>query len=351
MAGETVSIATDDGFEVSSNVATADEMHESMLLETPAGAAPVVTDDDEAEPAAATPAVDAKPDAAKPDRRTREGRKLSIQQEIDELTTVKHQTRRELDADQTKLVALRAELSALQGQRATKPERALPPVAAAASTDDPEPTIEQFAKEADPYTAWLLARGRWGTRQELRAHDEAQRQRAQASHIDSLRDERGKNVQERCAAYAKVEPNWHAKVDEDLLDALPLINLGPNDKGTYLNAIADVVWTSDRPAQLLQACSQPAIRQRLSTLPPDEFYREMGRIEARLEAASTAGPAPKSPPVITKAKALIKPVSTSPVVSDDGVDDDEDVSEAAVNRHIRQGNAADPQINPRAARH
>lgn len=355
MAGETITITTDDGFEVSSNVETADEMRESMLVDEPT---PSITrtdddgnaiDDPDAAPVAAKPA--ATPDPPKPDRRTREGRKLSIQQEIDELTTVKHQTKRELDADQAKLTALRSELSALEGRRPTTQERPSPPVAAAAPAEDPEPTIEQFAKDADPYTAWLLARGRWGTRQELRAHDEQQRQRAQATHMDTLRDECGRNVQERCAAYAKIEPNWHAKVDPDMLDALPLINLGPTDKGTYLNAIAEVVWTSDRPAQLLQACSEPDNRQLLSKLPPDEFYRAMGRIEARLEAASTSGPAPKSPPVITKAKALIKPVSSSPVVSDDGADDEDDTSEAAVNRHIRMGNQTDPSINPRAVRH
>lgn len=360
---DTITVTTDDGFEVSSNTETADEMLATMALDPAPVAVPTTDDEEEAEPtpAIAKPAVEAKLEAPKVDRRTREGRKLSIQQEIDELTTVKHQTKRELDADQTKLTALRAELSALEGRRAITQERRSPPVAAAAATatpaaadaDDPEPTIDQFASEADPYTAWMRAVNKRDARLEWRRLENDKRERQQTQHIDTLRDERGRVLHERIAEHEKTDPTWADTIDPEILQAYPFMNLAKGEKANYLNAIAEIVWNPNytKPIELMRYVSQPEIRQRLSTLPQDEFYLEMGRILARLEAASTSGPAPKSPPVITKAKPLIKPVSSSPVVSDDGADDEDDASEAAVNRHIRMGNQTDPSINPRAVRH
>src|SRR5260221_11690476 len=76
-------------------------------------------------------AADANPDAAtagvetsaphagsadKPiDKRTREGRKLTIQQEIDELTTTKHSTAKEIESARAELQRLRDQLAHVGG--------------------------------------------------------------------------------------------------------------------------------------------------------------------------------------------------------------------------------------------
>jgi hypothetical protein len=60
--------------------------------------------------------------------------------------------------------------------------------------------------------------------------------------------------------------------------------------------------------------AHPDDAQRLSTLHPAETYREMGKLEARLEAASPVVRGPAR--VVSSAKAPIKPLGTSPPVED-----------------------------------
>jgi hypothetical protein len=72
--------------------------------------------------------------------------------------------------------------------------------------------------------------------------------------------------------------------------------------------------------------------------------REMGKLEARLDAALPTGSASKAP-IISQAKPPLKPVSGSPVVSDERADEDDEPFE----KFFKKGNANDPRINPRAA--
>ena len=89
--------------------------------------------------------------------------------------------------------------------------------------------------------------------------------------------------------------------------------------------------------ELLQWLSaHPDESQRLSTLHPADTYREMGKLEGRLEAASSSrGPAR----VVSNARAPIKPLGTSPHVSDPfEISDD-----LSMDEHFRRMNAADRQ--------
>ena len=81
----------------------------------------------------------------------------------------------------------------------------------------------------------------------------------------------------------------------------------------------------------------PDDAQRISTLHPAEAYREMGKLEARLEAASppVSGPAR----VVSSAKAPIKPLGTSPPVEDPFLVTDD----LSMDEHFRRMNAADRQ--------
>jgi chemotaxis protein histidine kinase CheA len=96
---------------------------------------------------------------------------------------------------------------------------------------------------------------------------------------------------------------------------------------------------SPQGIEILQWLSaHPDDAQRLSTLHPAETYREMGKLEARLEAASStvsSGPAR----VVSSAKAPIKPLGTSPPVEDPF----EITDDLSMDEHFRRMNAADRQ--------
>ena len=95
---------------------------------------------------------------------------------------------------------------------------------------------------------------------------------------------------------------------------------------------------SPQGIEILQWLSaNPTDAQRISTLHPVETYREMGKLEARLEAASPARSGPAR--VVSSAKAPIKPLGTSPPV-DDPFEITDDLS---MDEHFRRMNAADRQ--------
>ena len=82
-------------------------------------------------------------------------------------------------------------------------------------------------------------------------------------------------------------------------------------------------WLSDNPQE----------SQRISTLHPAETYREMGKIEARLEAA----PPRASARVVSNAKPPVRPLGTSPHVADEfAITDD-----LSFDEHFRRANAED----------
>lgn len=215
----------------------------------------------------------------------------------------------------------------------------------AASADDPEPKIEDFAKQADPYTAWIRATAQWEGRQEFKKREQAAQQsnrlQAHASHAQ----QQTASIREKWEAYKKVEPNFEQKVNQDIATALRWHGIPtPDGKGGYTedvgtalgNLVADSAYT---PQLVVYFSEHPNDFQRLSTLHPLLAAVEFGKLEERLAVASR-GPIAK-PVVPSSAKPPIKPPVSSPVISPDDVDDADDLSEAAVNRHIKAGNSRD----------
>ena len=95
--------------------------------------------------------------------------------------------------------------------------------------------------------------------------------------------------------------------------------------------------------------NNPQVAQRLTTLNPSEQVGEIGGIVAELKLradAASRGPARASS--MSNAKPPIKPLGSSPAVSDD--DDGSDEENLPLSQFVRKGNARDPLINPRAAR-
>lgn len=321
---DTASVTT-DSFTVESTGEALDQLKATFgIVDTPDPAetpepatkepAPAGTETDQA----ASPDADSDPEPAKIDRRTREGRKASIQHEIDELTATKYNTRRELELLQAELTRLQAARDPRQGSVAPDPRAmgsAPPPPSSSAPADDPEPRIDAADAQGQPryksYEEFVAARARWEARQEFRAQAESF-QRQQAERAAQERDQRLTEAHtERLAKARTAIPNFDQRV----------ANAGNIPVSAPMR---EFIRDSDYGPELtVYLCEHPADAQRLSTLHPVLLAREIGRLEARVSAAPSG---PAATPTISKAAPPIKPVgSGAPLAAtslDEGSDDE-----------------------------
>src|SRR4030095_7938283 len=173
------------------------------------------------EPTADAAAASAEPDkkVEKVDGRTREGRKKSIQQEIDELAATKHATRAEIESAKSELRSLHQELADLNRRTAPQPPAAeSPPTRPAApprpvydgvDPDDPEPELDQFRETADPYTAWVRAGAAWEARKSHRIFLQQQNERFAALSAEQAWRQKLSDAQTRI-------PDFQKRIDPDL---------------------------------------------------------------------------------------------------------------------------------------
>ena len=180
------------------------------------------------------------------------------------------------------------------------------------------PTVDQF----DAYEDYSMAMATFvsDVRDEER---QAQRQeRDEQFRVQRYQTSLDTAWTDRLTAARDKNPNLDAELNPDTPMSLPMQHL---------------VKDSPLGIELLQWLSaHPDESQRLSTLHPADTYREMGKLEGRLEAASSSrGPAR----VVSSAKAPIKPLGTSPPVSDPfEISDD-----LSMDEHFRRMNAVDRQ--------
>lgn len=180
------------------------------------------------------------------------------------------------------------------------------------------PTVDQF----DAYEDYSMAMATFvsDVRDEER---QMQRQaRDEQSRVQQYQTSLDTAWTDRLTAARDKNPNLDAELNPDTPMSLPMQHL---------------VKDSPLGIELLQWLSaHPDESQRLSTLHPADTYREMGKLEGRLEAASS----PRGPArVVSSAKAPIKPLGTSPPVSDPF----EITDDLSMDEHFRRMNAVDRQ--------
>lgn len=214
----------------------------------------------------------ASPEPAAPERD-------KVQERFDKLTREKYDALRAADTERYQRERLEAELQALK----TKPDPVVP---------DTLPTLEQFEYDEAKYRVALAAYYKAEARKEVDTvfKEREQQQRAQ---------ERTSNFQKRQAEFIASKPDYAEKVlsnptlpiTESMRDALLDSELGPQ-VAYYLAENVD---------------KASAIAQ----LPPIAQAREIGRIEARLEAAKASPPpsvskAPPPPPSISAVESAVE---------------------------------------------
>lgn len=180
------------------------------------------------------------------------------------------------------------------------------------------PTVDQF----DAYEDYSMAMATFVSDVRDEERQTQRQERDQQSRIQQYQTQMDTAWTDRLTAARGKNPNLDAELNPDTPMSLPMQHL---------------VKDSPLGIELLQWLSaHPDESQRLSTLHPADTYREMGKLEGRLEAASS----PRGPArVVSNARAPIKPLGTSPPVSDPfEISDD-----LSMDEHFRRMNAMDRQ--------
>lgn len=250
----------------------------------------------------------------------------SIQARIDKAVAAQREAERRADALEVRMREYEA--------RTSRPASREPQAPAAPTyRTRPEPTEDEVGSKYQSYGDFVKDHGKW-VREEIAAESaERDQRRAMAQRHET----HAAKFVEKIAAAEQTDPEFWSKIDPAVANLRPSSALMPGERPNALNAIADMIFDSDHSTELM-ARLRASDLQRLSTLPPAQLFREMGRLEASVmrPAAASSGPAPRTP-AISQAPPPIKPVGTSAHTGEvDPLSDDLDVDE-----HIRVMNARD----------
>jgi hypothetical protein len=303
-----------DDFEVEDNSSPV-----TPPVESPQPAASVAATQD-ADDAPQTLAADEKP----------EGKRNSIQARIDRAVAAQREAERRAEAVERRAYELEQQLRQRQPEQ---PRQEQTPQAPRYFTAPP-PSEDEIGTKYKDYPEFIRATTQWQIA-EARAEDAlSARQRA----VYERHEATAQKFSQKIAQAETSDPDYWTKIDPAVANLRPTTALEPNERPTALNAIADIIFDSEYSTELM-ARLRASDLQRLSTLPPAQLYREMGRLEAsvmRPGAASSTGPAPRTP-AISQAPPPIKPVGTAASAGEsDPFSEDLDVD-----THIRVMNARD----------
>ena len=305
---------TDGDITIDSNHETVEQIESAFLSDTPENAedTPAVAAS-APESAESVEAQSDEPAPAKPKRRS------NPTEAVKSAIAKQREAERRADAAESKVQALSAERAPTPPETQTAPEPE-PPSWARFKEMPGVPRPDQFTAYEDYSMALaeFVADAKQTEHTAAQQHAYEQQQIAQEQQVQL--DRWSKTLDEA----RQHNPKFDETLNLDTPMSLPMQHLAMESP----QGIAILQWLSEHPDDA----------QRLSTLHPAETYREMGKLEARLEAASptvSSGPAR----VVSSAKAPIKPLGTSPPVEDPF----EITDDLSMDEHFRRMNAADRQ--------
>lgn len=296
-------------------------------------------DEDGQEVEAADPASEA--------GKTLNAKKSSLQARIDKAVAAQREAERRAEA---------AEQRAREYEARTRPQE--PQAKREPQYTRPKPTDAEVGEglKYATYPDFIEDLNDWKDEQREVARQAQARQHAQLerheSHANKFRGLISKAEESDPAFWSKMSKEVvdlapsTAYSESDLRGAAQAANRGDRNAQQFLSKveIADAIFDSDYATDLMAHFSANTNDlQRLSTLPPRQIAREIGRIEAQFTrtGAATSGPAPKTP--VSQAPPPIKPVGTTASTTDrDPLSEDLDMDE-----HIRVMNAREKRITRR----
>jgi hypothetical protein len=265
-----------------------------------------------------TPEPGAEPSSpAKLDKRTREGRKLSIQQEIDELTRQKYDVKRELE----ELQQARAQAARPPAEGTQEPPRTTSAEWKRYVNDAAAPKLDEFSDEDDPYASWNAAMAYF-------IADRRYEERHQVESMQQAAQTRDQEFQTRLLEARERIPNFDERIKYEALRP-------------FSDQLAERIMASPvGPELVLYFSEHPSDAQRISTLHPIIAIEEMGILQGVIKARQDAAHSGSATAAVTsQAKPPIKPVGSSPVAADPlEITDDLPVEE-----HIRRMNLRERQ--------
>lgn len=213
--------------------------------------------------------------------------------------------------------------------------KAPPPDAPAPRYTRTKPSEDHIGQKYESYGDYVEDLTDWKVEQREAQYAEYQ----QRATIQQRHEQYAETFRGRIAQAEETDPAFWSKMSPTVVNLRPSTALQPDEQATSLNAIADVIFTSDASVDLMAHFSQhDRDLQRLSTLPPNMLFRELGRIEAQFirSDAAVSGPASRAS-MISQAPAPIKPVGRAASSGDPlELSDDLDVDD-----YIRRANARD----------
>lgn len=272
----------------------------------------------------APPAEEPDPDPASEAGRTLAKHKRSLQARIDQATAKQREAERRAEALQQEIAALKAMPSTTASGTSTPPSTVGDTYVTPA--DDPEPTLEQFQDQDDPYLAHAKAAARWAARDETRKQkfDEAHATAAARARIDAEAAARQTEQvvadhTRRLDAFRATHPDFDARLASSTAVTTP--------------AISEAIAHSEQGPQIVHYfLDHPEESHRIAALPEGRQRYEIGRLAARFDAAPSSGPAP-SVPAISQAPPPPKPVGASATTLA------RDLSQASTDEYIESMNA------------
>jgi hypothetical protein len=259
----------------------ADKTPEPKVEAAASGTEPEVEEDD-AEGSVESNSAEDKVEASDKNQAAQPGKKKGgFQKKIDKMT----KTNKQLEAD---LAALKAEKEAwTAGVKAAQQKVDQPPV----QKTEGKPVKEKF-KTQDEY---IEALADW-------KFDQRQKESETKSQQTRMQTEREKMISDHNSRTQEFK-----KSVEDFDDALSEVDHIP-----FPPAMADIILNNDQgPAIMYAMAKDPENYERISKLPPLAMAREIGKIEAKLDAPSTVTTSSKK---TTNAPAPVRSINGSPVV-------------------------------------
>ena len=262
------------------------------------------------------------------DKRTRDGKLLSIQQQIDAETERRYAAKAAADVEEARLTRLKAEAATVAG----RPKADAAPNAPVTNQDYKRymampnaPKPEHFTGDT-AFEEWQFAVTTHVTRAAL-AESQQQTQVAAQRRTEAARIQ---------TEGRKLDPAFDEKAATVPVDS----RVYPYVSGLD-NAHEVILYLHDHPD----------IAQRITTLTPIVQVGQIGEISGRLKSqAEAVSRGPARVPPISRANPPIKPLGSSPAVTD--ADDDVGSDTESFSAFKRREDAKDPKLNPRvAARH
>jgi len=171
--------------------------------------------------------------------------------------------------------------------------------------DDPEPVLA----EGDDPVEFVRKMSEHAARKIQREAD----QKSRAAHHAKLFQEKVTHYEDRVAtAYEEAlqqDPDLKERIDPRIMALAAPWQLEPGQRPTGWNRVAGEIATSDAPIKVILHLSEHEDEiQRFATLSPRELTRAMAKLEAKLEAA-TAGTTAPVPPYVPSAAQPVTPVT------------------------------------------